>query len=139
MIKNVTIEFHCPEKVGDNLFCNKCSHTVVDFTNKTDEELKDETARSKGPVCGLFKKSQLSDQFLKYAAATFIATSLTFPSLGQEVIKEDSVLKAHEDIETEHEEDVFLGVVVEEQARTCGRLYEILCGDCEQNKLSNWT
>lgn len=49
-IKNVTIEFNCPETLDDNLFCNKCSHGVTDFTNKTDKELKEEIKKSKGPV-----------------------------------------------------------------------------------------
>lgn len=119
-IKNVTIEFNCPETLYDNLFCTKCSHGVTDFTSKTDRELREEIKQSKGPVCGLFKKSQLSDQFLKYAAATFIATSLTVPTLGQKVIKRDSLLKACEKIETENEEEVFLGIIVETQAEPIG-------------------
>jgi TonB family protein len=119
-IKSVTIEFSCPETLDDNFFCNKCSHSVVDFTNKTDKDLKEEIKKSKGPICGLFKKSQLSDQFRKYAAATFIATSLTVPTLGQEVIKRDSLLKACEKMETENDEEVFFGVIVETQAEPIG-------------------
>ncbi|MEO7991106.1 MAG: energy transducer TonB [Chryseolinea sp.] len=128
-IKNVTIEFNCPEKLNDNLFCDKCSHTIVDFTNKTDKELIDEIKNSNETVCGLFKKSQLSTQFLKYAAATFIATSLTIPAIGQEVVKSDSLLKACEKIETENEEEVFLGMVVETQAEPIGgykKLFEAI-------------
>jgi hypothetical protein len=119
-IKDVTIEFNCPETLDNKLHCDRCSHAVIDFTNKTDKELTEEIKKSKGPVCGLFKKSQLSDQFLKYAAATFIATSLTIPTLGQEVIKGDSLLKACEKIETENEEEVFLGIIVETQAEPIG-------------------
>jgi hypothetical protein len=119
-IKDVTIEFNCPETLDNKLHCDRCSHAVIDFTNKTDKELREEIKKSKEPVCGLFKKSQLSDQFLKYAAATFIATSLTIPTLGQEVIKGDSLLKACEKIETENEEEVFLGIIVETQAEPIG-------------------
>jgi Gram-negative bacterial TonB protein C-terminal len=119
-IKNISIEFHCPESLDDKFFCDKCSHRVIDFTNKTDKELRKEIEKSNRTVCGLFKKSQLSNQFLKYAAATFIATSLTVPAIGQEVIKEDSLLKACEKIETEAEEQVFLGMIVEIQAEPIG-------------------
>jgi hypothetical protein len=120
IIKNVTIEFNCPETLDDTLFCDKCSHSVIDFTSKSGDDLKAELKKSKGPICGIFKKSQLSEQFLKYAAATFIATSLTIPTLGQEVIKGDSILKACEKVETENEEDVFFGVIVETQAEPIG-------------------
>jgi len=116
-IKDVTIAFNCPETLDSKLHCDRCSNAVVDFTNKTDRELREEIKKSKGPVCGLFKKSQLSDQFLRYAAATFIATSLTVPTLGQEVIKEDPLLKK---IETENEEELFLGIIVETQAEPIG-------------------
>ena len=118
-IKNVTLEFHCPEKLSDKLFCDKCSHKIIDFTNKTEKELSKEIGKSSRPVCGLFKKSQLSDQFLKYAAATFIATSLIVPTLGQE-LQRNSLLKACEKIESESEDEVFLGVIIETQAEPIG-------------------
>ena len=119
-IKNVTIEFNCQEKLNGNFFCNKCSRSIVDFTNKNDKELIEEIEKSKGTVCGQFKTSQLSDQFLKYAAATFIATSLTVPSIGQAIIKGDSHLKACEKLEQEGDEDVFIGVIIETQAEPVG-------------------
>ena len=119
-IKNVSLEFSCTEKLGDKLFCDKCSHSVVDFTAKTNEELQEEINKSLRPVCGIFKKSQLSDQFLKYAAATFIATSLTMPTLGQEVIKGDLLLKACEKVAAEAEEETFFGLLVETQAEPVG-------------------
>ncbi len=53
-----------PEEKGR--FCNSCSKTVVDFSNKTDYEIKkvlDENP--KGHVCGHFKKTQL-DRPLNY-------------------------------------------------------------------------
>jgi hypothetical protein len=62
-IKDVTIEFNCPETLDSKLHCDRCSHAVIDFTNKTDKELIEEIKKSKGPVCGLFKKSQLSSYF----------------------------------------------------------------------------
>ncbi|HYF66656.1 MAG TPA: energy transducer TonB [Ohtaekwangia sp.] len=119
-IKDVTIEFSCPQTLDSKLHCDRCSHTVIDFTSKSERALRQEINKSKGPVCGIFKKSQLSDQFLKYAAATFIATSLAVPTLGQEVIKGDLLLKACEKMETENEEEVFFGMIVETQAEPLG-------------------
>jgi protein TonB len=128
-IKNVTLEFACQEKLDDKLFCHKCAHRVIDFTTKTNDELQEEINKSIKPVCGIFKKSQLSDQFLKYAAATFIATSLTIPVIGQEEKKGDSLLKSCEKVETENEEGIFFGVMLETQAEPVGgykRFYEAI-------------
>jgi hypothetical protein len=53
-----------PEEKGR--FCNSCSKTVVDFSNKTDVEIRKILDESpKGQVCGHFKKSQL-DRPLNY-------------------------------------------------------------------------
>ncbi len=115
-INNIALEFSCPERIGDNLFCTKCSHQLIDFTRKTEKELKDILKDSNGKICGLFKKSQLSDKFLKYAAATVIATSV----YGQEPIKADSLAKRCEKVEAENEEDVIFGMIVETQAIPVG-------------------
>ena len=128
-IKNVTIEFACPVSLDDKFFCDKCSRQVVDFTSKTDKDLGEETKKSRGSVCGLFKKSQLSDQFLKYAAATFIATSLTIPAIGQKPIKRDSLLNSCEKAVADDGEDVFFGMIVETQAEPIGgykKFYETI-------------
>jgi hypothetical protein len=53
-----------PEEKGR--FCNSCSKTVVDFSNKTDTEIKNILEENpKGHMCGHFKKSQL-DRPLNY-------------------------------------------------------------------------
>ncbi len=39
-------------------FCSSCTKTVVDFTNKTDEEIQ-AVFRKEGKLCGRFKKTQL--------------------------------------------------------------------------------
>jgi TonB family protein len=118
-IKNITLAFHCPEKPDRKLYCDRCSHTVIDFRNKTDCELAEELRKSNRPVCGLFERTQLSGKFLKYAAATFIATSLTLPAQGQEAKEGDSWPKACENSAT-GEEEVFLGMVVETAAEPVG-------------------
>jgi hypothetical protein len=41
-------------------FCNSCSKSVIDFSNKTDLEIKDILSEHKGQkVCGHFKKTQI--------------------------------------------------------------------------------
>lgn len=47
-----------PDEKGK--FCNSCSKSVFDFSNKTDSEIKDVLIEHKGQkVCGHFKKSQI--------------------------------------------------------------------------------
>ena len=118
-IKNVSLAFSCAEKLSGNLFCHKCSHHVIDFRNKTCGDLNEQINKSTKPVCGVFKKSQLSEQFMKYAAATFIATSTAIAAAGQEV-QADSAFKACEQLEREAETEVFFGAIVERQAEPIG-------------------
>jgi hypothetical protein len=119
-IKNVTLAFRCSEKLTGELSCNKCCHKVVDFRNKTAAELQADIDRATRPVCGIFKKSQLSEHFLKYAATTtFLATSLAVPAREKEISINDSLLIANE-IQFKIEESTFLGFVVESQAIPIG-------------------
>lgn len=118
-IKNISLAFACRETLNKGLFCNKCSHRVIDFKDKTHRDLQQHLETSDRRVCGIFKKSQLSEQFLRYAAATFVATSMTFPGNGQD-LKEDSSFQACEKIETQDEEEFFLGVIVDIPAEPIG-------------------
>ena len=49
-------------------FCQNCQKNVVDFTQKSDKEVLDILAKSKGNLCGRFTKQQLSTPFVDYAA-----------------------------------------------------------------------
>ena len=96
---------------GRNSICDKCSHCVHDFTESNADELINILDGSSELVCGKFKKSQLGEVFLKYAASTIIATaSLALPALGQETEKVGSAKQASGQVE-----EVFLGIIVEEQ------------------------
>ena len=124
-IKNVTLEFSCIkqsnsfDKTTTGFFCDKCSNTVIDFTDKSIDDLQKAIENSTKPVCGLFRRTQLSEQFIRYAAATFIASSsLTIQSLAQ--IKVDSALQATEHLDRETESDVFFGSIVETMAEPLG-------------------
>jgi hypothetical protein len=127
-IKNITLAFNCTEKLeqnsGDKFFCAKCAHHITDFTSKSLEELQDAITKSTRPVCGIFKRSQLSDQFLRYAAATVIATSaLTIPAIGQTQERtEPSVSTPHKPVA----DDVLLGIVVQTTPEPVGGYQEFL-------------
>ena len=65
MIDKLKIENPCPfllmrmDKNGDNYFCKSCSKIIIDFTQKTQEEIKCET---KADTCGIFTFDQLHGQ-----------------------------------------------------------------------------
>jgi hypothetical protein len=100
-IKNISLAFSCPEKLNEKLFCEKCSRKLIDFTSKTKEELEEEIKKSSGSTCGIFKPSQLSDQFLKYAVTTVIATAIAIPAPSKEKIRKHFKNKPTEIIMTE--------------------------------------
>jgi TonB family protein len=118
-IKNVSLEFKCSEKLDQHLFCSKCSNVVIDFTKKESEDLEKEINISQKPVCGIFNKSQLSEAFLKYAASTFVATSLVTQLQGQEINFTDLIFEQKQ-IEFDIKEHMFLGFVVQDPATPLG-------------------
>lgn len=120
-IKNLSLQFSCTEKLSDNLFCSKCSRQLIDFTNKTEKELKFILDNSNSKICGLFKKSQLSTKFLKYTVVTVIATSaMTITVYGQKPINADSLAKTYEIVKASNEEEVIFGMPIETMATPVG-------------------
>ncbi|MGC3947448.1 MAG: hypothetical protein QM762_23525 [Chryseolinea sp.] len=85
-ITNVTLSFCCKEdwnlfKTIDerSRFCATCKHRVVDFTNATASDFDHE--KKSGPLCGRFKRSQLSAAFLLSLAAGVANSSCTEPDI----------------------------------------------------------
>jgi hypothetical protein len=115
-IKNVCLSFSCPERWesfkvdGNTGFCDKCQHSVIDFTQATKAEFNKTLQASSGQVCGRFKASQISREFLKYAAASVIvATSVS-------ACTSENVQPSHQQVQPEAEtyeemETGFMGIV----------------------------
>ena len=120
LIKDINLAFACKEdwnSMPNDLQekrCENCSKKVYDFSNKTASELLQIMDGSKVSICGRFKKSQIKEMFIKYAASAFIATTgLSSPAAGQELFKADS---AEHPVEHIHGENgYFIGEIVEEQ------------------------
>lgn len=80
-MKKINIINPCPEN-WDNMqdtkegkFCEVCSRCVIDFTEKTDQEIKEIIDQTKGKrVCGKIA----SKSFSKVAAGMILMTNLTF-------------------------------------------------------------
>ena len=74
MQKEIVIPKPCSENWNNmstseqGKFCQNCQKNVVDFTQKSDKEVLNILAKSKGNVCGRFTKQQLSTPFVDYAA-----------------------------------------------------------------------
>jgi hypothetical protein len=79
-IRNITLAFACREKLERNadgeFYCHKCAHVIVDFRCQSAEALQQGIAQAGvRPICGIFKNSQLSEKFTRYAAAAAIAVT----------------------------------------------------------------
>jgi hypothetical protein len=111
-IKNITLKFPCNEDwnkmkvVNGERICSQCKHKVVDFTTMNNAEFQTHLQNPARQVCGRFKKSQLSNEFLKYAAAALIAASSlgaagceSENALTEESIEEPSILQGDVEIE----------------------------------------
>lgn len=128
--KNINLEFSCPENLNSmeptahGFNCAKCSKELIDFRDKSDEEIQWIISNSLKPICGVFKRTQMSQQFLRYAAATFIATASAF-NLNAQTNELDSLELEHAidsllDTEFEDNDIPFLGIIVETQAEPIG-------------------
>lgn len=98
-IKNINLGFNCTKTKdslnrtsNDRFHCSDCSKEVIDFTSKSKHEL-DEILKSKlSNTCGIFKPSQLSKRFMKYAATTaLVGSSFLATAQGQHIIEPDTV------------------------------------------------
>lgn len=92
----VNIPTPCPEKIsgmtqtGEGFYCGSCAKTVVDFRNKTNEEIFAAIqANRSGSVCGIVKTKQLSVRrnfafhTIRFAAALLLVFgSVLFQSCG---------------------------------------------------------
>ena len=139
-IKDIVLQFPCPlrkeffDKTTKGYYCNKCSSEVIDFSGKSLKELRCEMEKSLKPVCGIFNKSQLSNQFIKYAAATFLVSSaLAFQSSAQEKAKIDSDSTSNVDIDEETESVIF-GMIAETHAEPTGGIEKFMSALSKQLK-----
>ena len=125
-IKNINLAFRHSEnrnKLMNNgltCHCHQCQTQVIDFTSSLSQELNKALRKSKKPVYGILKRSPLIDPFIKYAAATFIATtSIVAQVHGQVPIKIDSVEHAHKRIQEYDSIEIF-GIITEKQPEPIG-------------------
>lgn len=129
-IENIELSFVCPQNwdnmtiCGNGRFCGVCQKTVVDFTDKSQDEYDDIVQKQDGQLCGRFRKVQMTPSVNFAKAAAFAAFSLI--TTGCEVEKLDSFApKAiSNDKETKPEtsdnEIAILGMVVEPQPEFIG-------------------
>ena len=125
-IRHINLEFSCPESIDSmdatqrEFNCSKCSREVIDFSGKSGTELQQIISKSPGSVCGIFKRSQMSQSFLKYAAATILATASTSVAKGQETINSEHLEIVIDSLGEEEEEELFIGTIMETQAEPIG-------------------
>ena len=85
-IKNVSFSFRCNENweamkpCKDGRHCTVCNKTVIDFSNKSEEEFIQILQLSKGEVCGKFKKESTSyhSKKIKNLPSKWLASLMLF-------------------------------------------------------------
>jgi hypothetical protein len=111
-IRNITLAFPCQEKLERNaageFYCHQCAHAITDFRCQSAEALQ-QAMRQAGtkPVCGIFKRSQLSEKFAKYAAAAAIAitgasaTMCSLDAIPKDALENETATPNPDDLSTE--------------------------------------
>lgn len=122
---NIQLAFPCDENWNEMLdvengkHCTKCNNQVIDFTEKGAQDLENELINGSTPLCGRFKKSQLSVSFVKYAATAIIASASTaLSATGQETETLDSIPY----LNSLESSDNFFGYIVETMPQMKGGL-----------------
>jgi TonB family protein len=105
-------------KPDGRLYCHRCKHTVLDFTKCVEGDPPQAVRAANGTVCGKFKKSQMSNQFLRYVATAMVVTTMALPVMAQEKPDERCEQASRDTSATE--EDVFIGTIVEYMAEPVG-------------------
>ncbi|KAA9327327.1 energy transducer TonB [Adhaeribacter soli] len=87
-----SLSFNCPKDwnkmspCAQGRFCGSCQKTVVDFTQKTDAEIREILAKQEGKVCGRFYEYQLEQpvqnrfSFRRVFSSVFVLLGLSFLS-----------------------------------------------------------
>lgn len=67
-IQNISLDNPCRifnlklNSCGQDYYCDVCNKTVIDFRNKTKQELEKEVLQTTNYVCGIFDKQQVSNR-----------------------------------------------------------------------------
>jgi DNA-binding transcriptional regulator YdaS (Cro superfamily) len=116
-IKNVTLSFCCKKEWNSlatvderTRFCRSCKHKVIDFTNSSQKEL-DEAMKNQVGVCGRFNRSQMSEAFVRYAAASVVAIASAVSVGCESTAVEMKPVEVNELPQLEEQRD-FVGVIM---------------------------
>ena len=125
----IDLEFKCSQKIEDlessdrGLNCAECKKSIKDFRENSVEEIHEFISNSSAKVCGIFKKSQLTNNFLKYAATSMLITGNALTAKSQESTSNDSIITQCE-LTEEIEEEILLGYVMEAMPEPIGGIKE---------------
>ena len=91
-IRNIHFSLPCKENInnmdacGQDKHCKACDRKIIDFRNKTQEELK-KIKESDENICGIFSEKQVAKGYERYfqlAAATVLTVGLSTSLYAQE-------------------------------------------------------
>lgn len=84
-IKNIHFSLPCKENINDmascglDKHCKTCNRTIIDFRNKSAEELE-QLKKKNQSICGIFSEKQVAngyERYFQFAAATVLTVGLS--------------------------------------------------------------
>lgn len=84
-IKNIRFSLPCKENINDmascglDKYCKTCNRTIIDFRNKSVEELE-QLKKTNQSICGIFSEKQVAkgyERYFQFAAATVLTVGLS--------------------------------------------------------------
>ncbi len=114
-IKDISLKFSCPEKSSlskteGGFNCSKCAKKVIDFRQSSEADLA-QALKSGQTICGAFNRSQLSKQFLKYAAAAAFASSSIQLTAQSDSLTTTPLANYRTNDSIETENDIIFGII----------------------------
>jgi TonB family protein len=123
LIRNIQFSLPCREDIHgmdscrQEKHCKSCDRTIIDFRNKSGEELEN-VKKGNQTICGIFSEKQVArgyENYFQLAAATVLALGLSISDLhAQEETDPFKFPVSHDTLKENTSENILVGVVMAE-------------------------
>ncbi|MFT5821604.1 MAG: hypothetical protein ACI8ZM_002858 [Crocinitomix sp.] len=121
----VEMNFSCPENIGEmsptikGRFCDSCQKDIIDYTNMSNNEIREQLKTATNQTCGIFKKRQVMNSNRVEMGSRFRLAFMLVFMMGlssTEVLAQDTLTTFYPTVETEIMMDssfIIKGVIVD--------------------------